>query len=1250
MTSSLTDENILDHNFLANLQHDDQDILDEFLDQRVYDSIGTNTPVSGANVKLEQTDLLDSFYHPTSIPVSTEVSQHPSRNVSVSQLNHGFDPSSNLMKSDSLLTNNANDMNNINNINNGNTTVNNMNNNNNLENSNEDYLYMDQINYTTTTNNSMFTNQENTNSSKNDHSPSSVSHQHFTLPLPAGANDYDANKRGSAASNHLNGELLNGSSQIKSTTQLAEYEFLRDEVSKLKFGNHFMNPCPPTVDVPDASYLDFSPEAMSKLPYTLQLFNLPHYSRVETQIKLKFSLSPPPPHTLLHIPQDLLSKNKFCLNESINDLSPRIKESLLYLDAYVLTSDLKSSCNICSRCIKREQKRASRRKAGFNSDMGENVEVSTTYNSPVSLTTAAGVVKNNPNSWADDKMMKKAVIFNCKEIVSFPPPTGLMNDLDKSLELSARIICYCRHHKESEGFKLLFVVKNQEGVVVAKHLSTPIMIMDRKKNTASSSIRNDGSVPNSVANSSTNLQALNDSYESRPQFKKKKSHSDSDGEQKSSINSLHPLSPNSIDESASEPQTNTDTNTEGRGLKRKKLSIDDSFNSSTNPMFNGSVNGFSPLSNSDTNTSTTNHNLMVKTQTPSITNGFGLSPLTQAQNQSQSSQQNLPSIQRIIPAQGPIRGGIEVTLLGFNFRPGLQVKFGANQALATHCWSETTIVTYLPPAAQPGQVLVSFEDQESMMLGGPQHQQIFTYTDDTDRQLIELALQIVGLKMNGKLEDAKNIAKRIVGTDNNASNYSTNAANSPTGTTQNMNRANIEWFDSAHKAVQQLTKSDLSTEQILISFLSLVDLPNCPIIIPNWQLSNKQGQSLLHLATLKKYTHLIKFLITHGCKIDLQDNQGITPLFLASMCGHRDLINIFVDCKSNWNLKLSNDKFLKDYCDLNVLDIFNNLEAEHSDEFDNLEEVKDDDKLNKSISLDSLNSMFTMNYGRHVSKMVLQDEPEASSSIVRENDIYSVGKELLSPPHSPPIEDTNSEFADSEFESNDDEDDYNDVEYEDDYYDDEEEDEEETRSNYSSDNDGDIDDNESLTSNSTIVPGSSDDTTVTSTPPGLWQKVKNVFNNDEEENLPSYDDLFPFGPSSFSSKPKTQIERSLNGTTSSAVGSSSKVSGVDSDQQDDAGISSDSSEDIVISYINHPRKTVENDKMLLFFWFPVLVGIVGLFFMISVMGYRFETIENIKLIIRTTVGQWMVGNERIGRVFRNNGESVVQATGRLLNV
>ena len=91
---------------------------------------------------------------------------------------------------------------------------------------------------------------------------------------------------------------------------------------------------------------------------------------------------------------------------------------------------------------------------------------------------------------------------------------------------------------------------------------------------------------------------------------------------------------------------------------------------------------------------------------------------------------------------------------------------------------------YLPPAAQPGQVLVTFENQDNDNVGGPQQQQVFTYTDDTDRQLIELALQIVGLKMNGKLEDAKNIAKRIVGTDNNNNN---NSSNINTNTSTNSN-------------------------------------------------------------------------------------------------------------------------------------------------------------------------------------------------------------------------------------------------------------------------------------------------------------------------------------------------------------------------------------------------------------------------------------------------------------------------------
>lgn len=879
---------------------------------------------------------------------------------------------------------------------------------------------------------------------------------------------------------------------------LKDYEYIRDELTKLKFGNFHMNPCPPSVDVPDPLYIDFSPDTMANLPYKLSISELPTYSRVETQIKLQFTLLPAPPQMLLRIPHDLISKHKFCLGDPLDQLNPKLTDLMLHLDAYVLTLDLDRLCTICLRCIKREQKRALRRKAGFQ-DSGDD-------NAP------------GASSWSDPSMQKKALIFNCKELVSFPAPNGLDNESSKLLELSARIICYCRHHSESKGFKLLFVVRNNAGKVMAKLLSLPIMIMDRKKNPPSSKqddvkVKLESQTPLMV-NSSTNLMAMD--VDSRAL------------EVHTPVDLLPGLLPHSFDELELQLDLShvlainaNHGDDHRRPLKRKKLSVDDSLNSATNPMFNGTT-GLSPLLNLDTNTLTLQY--------------LGLKPLPMGLSQSVASP-TLPFIQRIIPAQGPIRGGIEVTLLGFNFHSGLAVKFGANQALATHVWLETTIVTYLPPAAQPGQVLVLFENQPPMM-GGNQQQQVFTYTDDTDRQLIELALQIVGLKMNGKLEDAKNIARRIVGTDPLQLGAPL-MGSLPTSYDQSGAQ---QWFDRAHEAVEQLVVNHRLSlvEEILINFLLLVDLPNCPIIIPNWQLPNKQGQTMIHLATLKGYTDLVKFLLNHGGRADIKDNQEITPLLLALMAGHRRLMKMFLERQCNLNLRLKNNRSLRDYCDPNVLDVF------------------DEGKLNivtKWGSVDSLSSMMTTSYGRHVLKMV--SEPVG---------VQDPASDLLAP-----------EYADLEFELDD--------------------------SDYSDDE----------------RPQPVAETAAETVPPGLWQRVKNVFNNDDEEDLlPSYDDLFPFGSLLSLQKPKTEIERILNQEAS----------------PEDPGVTSDLSEDMVISYINHPRKSMENDKMLFFFWLPMLMIIVGVFFMVQIFGYKFELIENIKLVMRNSLGNMMVGSDRISRVFK----------------
>ncbi|KAL6449896.1 MGA2 Protein MGA2 [Candida maltosa Xu316] len=457
-----------------------------------------------------------------------------------------------------------------------------------------------------------------------------------------------------------------------------------------KFGNPSPITTPPSID-PDASYLDFNNDSVNTLPYVLKIGKLPSYSRVETMIKLDLSLIATTPtasaFNQLKISQDLISKPKLCLSEEIPF---SLRPSTLFMDAFVLTNNLNHSCQICKRCTEREKKRSSRG------------------------------TKSSGKMW-DGEAPKKAIIINSKELI----PLAVVPGCESKFDLSARVICYCRHHKEQEGFRILIVLKDYVGNVVARQISTPILIMDRKKSS---------STP-------TNSSKTTDFQLSPPES------------------------------SASEAVVDQPPQ---QSYKRKKLSstaTDDSFSASTFPMY---TSGYSPLS----------------------------SQIFQApQQQSQQQQQQfLPSIQKIIPAQGSIRGGIEVTILGFNFRPGLSVKFGANQALATHCWSETTIVTYLPPAAQPGQVLVTFENQDHSMMGGLQQQQIFTYTDDSDRQLIELALQIVGLKMNGKLEDAKNIAKRIVGTDTNNTGNNTNS--SSTNTSPNTS----EWFDSDNKQFAKLNK------------------------------------------------------------------------------------------------------------------------------------------------------------------------------------------------------------------------------------------------------------------------------------------------------------------------------------------------------------------------------------------------------------------------------------------------------------
>lgn len=248
---------------------------------------------------------------------------------------------------------------------------------------------------------------------------------------------------------------------------------------------------------------------------------------------------------------------------------------------------------------------------------------------------------------------------------------------------------------------------------------------------------------------------------------------------------------------------------------------------------------------------------------------------------SNSSNGPLPSIQRVIPAQGSIRGGIEVTLLGTGFHSGLSATFGDSKSMATHCWSDSTIVAQLPPAAMPGPVVVSFE---GLVLNSPQ---IFTYVDDTDRQLIELALQVVGLKMNGKLEDARNIARRIVN-PNESGHHEQNgngiSAGGASGDISHMATGGDHSFNPTSLAID-----DGDHEGFIVHCIELVCL-NEYGKLPHWQLKNFEGQTMMHLAAILGYTKVIIMLIAQGARIDYQDTNGMTPLHFAAMHGHRRVV------------------------------------------------------------------------------------------------------------------------------------------------------------------------------------------------------------------------------------------------------------------------------------------------------------------------------------------------------------------------
>ena len=1083
----------------------------------------------------------------------------------------------------------------------------------------------------------------------------------------------------------------------------------------LKFGKR---------DSVDTSYTDPQPFILAdetSLPVSIQVSGLPTVSRVENQLKLKVVLranSNTAPgllanKTLIHLPTASIAREKFyLLNDDISSYPVPVQNQILHLDAFLLSNTHSNkSIYVCDRCVRRELKRASRRKSGLSDNL---------------------LWCNNPN--------RRAIIFNNKQMLGI---TGVSADgLALEFDLVARIVCFCRHHKENDGFRVMFVIRDATGLLLGKTFVGPIIIKDKKlKQTLKSNEEISASAPTSTPSSVT-VSASVGSQESDNDGND--GNEVDDGDQRvpksdielgktnevsherevnsilsgindisqlaSSIFSLNPFGLNILDHSSSSanialksdihnndirPNNENNSNDNGKNVSTtnessfhkshaNKLSRSSSISShpSTANLAHKSnsipsMRHFhfpSPTSMSEDDhyynnmndgsvksaigATSTAGNARKRSRLDIDHQALVLTPGNSSTLLNSNSSVNIPVqvspylpkfsppvIQKVIPSQGPLNGGIEVTLLGKNFKDGQIVKFGENTALSTRCWNDSTLVTYLPPSATTGPVFVTISDpsldnseaktsnedfkMNSVSMGGGNDigrgnyasidglGAIFTYIDDTDRQLIELALQIVGLRMNGKLEDARNIAKRIVEDNNN--NNNNNNSNGYSGSTPGANsHRNFNSSQAQHKSDRHNRHRDYSSmvsfnEALIIDVIksftkNTVDL--------NLSMCDGFGRTLLHHAALKSYHKLAKLLISYGANVEKSDLFGFTPLHFACIGGDVRIIDMLrykcgVDSTSRTLNGLTCGELLwrnhkttlsRSHRAKSMMEAVAGNEAEEDyDDYEGEQEANS----SSAISLSSTNSSMRGEFDEDTSMHSLDNRSFTDFENFADEssrDTTFDASELDGEENNGMVENTNGNFRGVEG-----------------------------------------------------SPGSG----------SMWSRVLRRFN---DEILPRYEDLFPRNTSETATTDSTVRQPAVDSkdvgdtpvhTTSLTHDKDISVAGhlrlVGESRFDGRTVEEEVDDVLMIngsgSFFTQKKKDLQSDKMLLFFWIPLMVLLLC-----SMAIYKLGRDDNlvqyvgdgISKYIRLGLSKIVLGNERVKASFKSQFSNL-QITMRTVN-
>ena len=162
---------------------------------------------------------------------------------------------------------------------------------------------------------------------------------------------------------------------------------------------------------------------------------------------------------------------------------------------------------------------------------------------------------------------------------------------------------------------------------------------------------------------------------------------------------------------------------------------------------------------------------------------------------------------------------------------------------------------------------------------------------------MELALQVVGMKLNGKLEDPRSVAMRIIGTAGGDGSSSTSTQQSQGGD------GGIQYqLSTAVSSLRPLLFARGGDgehfQKLILDFLMMLDVDidgataRSTLSVISHQTSS--GQTLLHLACFLDYSDLASFLITRGIDMDARDRNGCTALHFAALSGSKECARLLL--------------------------------------------------------------------------------------------------------------------------------------------------------------------------------------------------------------------------------------------------------------------------------------------------------------------------------------------------------------------